>query len=438
MISPKSSVLVSVLSGMGLLALVSIAPVEEQFDSTAPFENIQWELQEADKSPGKSEMLARRPKKDNLVTFNLTSPSYTSSRLKNSSSWDFPFRESIASSFSKNNSNLDLFGDKADLQGLYAERDNIQIKGQFLSGTLPVSPLGQFNNRESSLSEKNNDRFGANRRLESYEVSVPLAANVGAVLVGANSELGGDRFREQRNLAMAGVSIRTGDFFQARVLTGDLTTSGSPQALLNNTPLSFNRTNQDMARREDIQRLYEWQATFVPSDFVKVQTSIYNQRNETTFASSNPDGGKVSLFFGGQQVQINLRYNYLANRREIGTFTANSFNPSQDLASLGFILFLDKSQNYSVYVGNSFYNVLNDPINRVRDGSGRSPSTFTASFRGKTRESTSFFMNFQNQFYMDGMIPGLPGGMALQALQFRGQGRSFYEFATALGLEVTF
>lgn len=437
MISPKTSLLVSAFSGMGLLALVTIAPVEEQYDSAAPFENIQWEIQEAEKNAGKSESLAKKFRREEQQSFNLLIPSFSKTNDRSFSSWERPFLEPASTFHSSGKRGFEPFGQRSDLTSMQAEKEGILVRGQLLSGSLGALNSSYLERRDSGLWDKNSDKLSQTRRLESFEVSVPLSSQFKAVVVGANSEFVGDRVKDQRNLAMAGVSVRAGDFFQTRVLTGDLTTTSGSQAGLGNTPLNFNRP-QDISRREDIQRLYEWQASFTPSEYVRLQTSLYNQRNETTYSTSNPDGGKVSISLGGKQIQVNVGYNYLANRREIGTFNGNSFNPSQDLASLGFVLFLDKSQNYSVYVGNSFFNVFNDPLNRVRDSSGRSPSTFTASFRGKARETTAYFFNFQNQFFMDGMIPGLPGGMSLQAQQFRGQGRSFYEFATSLGLEITF
>ncbi len=280
------------------------------------------------------------------------------------------------------------------------------------------------------------DRF-SNKKMDMYEMQYSLTPNIGAVVQGSNYDLVDDRNRMQRNVAMAGISIQSGDLFQTRVLTGDSSYTNTPTNGYNFNPLNPNRPT-DISRRErdDIRQLYEWQANFTPSDYFKLQTSVYNQRTENSLNVSAPDGGKVSLFMGGKNVQLNLRYNYLTNRIGPANQTGQAFNPSQDLATLGVIFFLDASQRYSLYVGNNFYNVLNDPANQIKDGSGRSPSTFTASFRGKNPSSSrsSFFFNVQNQFYKDGMMIGVPGMMPA-GLQ---QGKSFYEYATSLGVDVTF
>ncbi|TGN19787.1 hypothetical protein EHS15_08235 [Leptospira idonii] len=236
---------------------------------------------------------------------------------------------------------------------------------------------------------------------------------------------------------MAGFSVKTGNFFSAKVLTGDASYSYTPTSNMNYNPLNPNRST-DISRRDrdDIRQMYEWQASFTPSDYFKVQTSLYNQRTENSLNLSSPDGGKVSLFMGSKTVQMNVRYNYMTNRNTAAGQTSQVFNPTQDLASLGVVVFLDPSQRYSLYLGNNFYNVLNDPTNQVKDASGKSPTTFTASIRGKNPSASrsSFFLNFQNQFYKDGSVLGMPGVVPL-GMQ---QGKSFYEYATSLGLELAF
>lgn len=186
----------------------------------------------------------------------------------------------------------------------------------------------------------------------------------------------------------------------------------------------------------DPKSLFEYQGNFSASAFLKVQTSLYQSKVENPISTYANDGGRFSFFFGSDKVQLNLRYNYI-HQRPTSANGQLGFIPAQDIASLGLIFFLDPSKNYSLYVGNQIFNVFNDPMLQVRDQNGRSPETFSASFRGKHpgKLKTTFFLNFQNQFYKDGMLVGVPGGyMVGNAFN----GRSFYEYVTSLGMEVAF
>ncbi|TGL02061.1 hypothetical protein [Leptospira levettii] len=234
------------------------------------------------------------------------------------------------------------------------------------------------------------------------------------------------------------------DFSPALYSALDAKQSGEPslsQFILNaplnpSASLIFRQLEANKRTLYDPKLLFEYQGNFSASPFLKVQTSVYNVKTDNPVVSSGIDGGKFSFFFGSDKIQLNLRYNYV-NQRPNASNGQLSFIPAQDIASLGFIFFLGPSKNYSLYVGNQIFNVFNDPLLQVRDQNGRSPETFSASFRGKHpgKLKTTFFLNFQNQFYKDGMLVGVPGGyMVGNAFN----GKSFYEYVTSLGMEVAF
>ncbi|WP_109022234.1 hypothetical protein [Leptospira kobayashii] len=440
MFSPQSSVIVSLLSGAGLVAIVSLAPVR-QFDGVdAPSPWIRSSQPKSDTPLFHDSLDSDNPRQygntdsvhPNPNEFSLRAP-ISEELLDKNNKWEnsglVAESESLSSSI-RNRTDWDLYSNRVGERKVFFQKDGLVMRGFSSSSAQNWTPF----RRDSYLA----DRYGF-RRNDSYEIQYSITSNIGAVVQGGAYDHFDDRSREQRNVAMAGVSVKTGDFFSARMLTGDSNYAvNTPVSSFNYNPLSPNRPN-DISRRErdDIKQVYEWQANFTPSDYFKLQTSVYNQRAENSVNLSSPDGGKVSLFAGNQRIQMNVRYNYLNSRNNSnGILTGQSFSPSQDLASLGVILFLDPSQRYSIYLGNNFYNVLNDPLNQVKDASGKSPTTFTASFRGKNPNASrsSFFFNVQNQFYKDGTMLGAPGMMQLGGLQ----GKSFYEYATSLGLEVAF
>ncbi|MBM9547549.1 hypothetical protein JWG40_11020 [Leptospira sp. 201903074] len=201
--------------------------------------------------------------------------------------------------------------------------------------------------------------------------------------------------------------------------------------------LIFRQIDSNKRLLVDPKQLYEYQGSFSPAQFLRVQTSVYNVKTENPVTAYGAEGGKFSFFFGSDKVQLNLKYNYVNARP--GSFPNGQvgFSPAQDIASLGFIFFLGSSKNYSLYVGNQIFNVFNDPLLQVKDQNGRSPETFSASFRSKHpgKLKTTFFLNFQNQFYKDGMLIGVPGGF-MYGNGFNG--KSFYEYVTSLGMELAF
>ncbi|PJZ44227.1 hypothetical protein [Leptospira brenneri] len=201
--------------------------------------------------------------------------------------------------------------------------------------------------------------------------------------------------------------------------------------------LIFRQMDTNRRLLVDPKQLYEYQDSFSPTKFLKVQTSVYNVKTENPAVAYGADGGKFSFFFGSDKVQVNVKYNYVNTKPSAANGGQTGFVPAQDIASLGLVLFLGPSKNYSLYVGNQIFNVFNDPLLQVKDQNGRSPETFSASFRGKPpgRLKTTFFLNFQNQFYKDGMLIGVPGGF-MYGNGFNG--KSFYEQVTSLGMELAF
>ncbi|TGK49727.1 hypothetical protein [Leptospira bouyouniensis] len=202
------------------------------------------------------------------------------------------------------------------------------------------------------------------------------------------------------------------------------------------TNMIFRQLEANKRTLYDPKQLYEYQGSFSASQFLKVQTSVYNVKTENPVSSYGAEGGKFSFFFGSDKIQLNVKYNYV-NQRPSASNGQIGFVPAQDIASLGLIFFLGPSKNYSLYLGNQIFNVFNDPLLRVRDQNGRSPETFSASFRGKHpgNQKTTFFLNFQNQFYKDGVLYGVPGGYMVGNTF---NGKSFYEYVTSLGMELAF
>ncbi|WP_244247322.1 hypothetical protein [Leptospira montravelensis] len=235
------------------------------------------------------------------------------------------------------------------------------------------------------------------------------------------------------------------DFSPQTTLVWDAKLSGEPSlsqpSLVGpvhpSAALIFRQIEANKRSLYDPRQSYEFQGSFNPSQFLKVQTAVYNVKTENPVTAYGAEGGKFSFFFGSDKIQLNVKYNYINPRPGTVPHGQFGFGSAQDNASLGLIFFLGSSKSYSLYVGNQIFNVFNDPLLQIKDQNGRSPETFSASFRGKHpgKLKTTFFLNFQNQFYKDGLLIGVPGGY-MYGNGFNG--KSFYEYVTSLGMELAF
>ncbi len=440
MFSPKSSVLISILSGFGLLGIVVFTPVRSP-------ENVDIYLDPKENLRGSTNY----PEGGSLATSNIPSDQNKIADKSKLEYLDMNTQKLPLGDFLEEKEARINFGEDSpqSFRGFIGNEQSVSYLGERkyliestkfrMRGTLSSdSHLSDqsFLNSPASYNGAFSERRGL-RKYDQFELDYKFTSNLGAYVSGSNIEIGGDRTQRQvLNQTMAGVSLHAGNFFDAKFLAGDSTI----QTLnLNQSPNLNGLRQVENARRNiaGVRSLYEWQANFTPSEYFKVQTSVFNVQGETQNQSSTPEGGKVSLLIGSSNLQLNIRYNYFNSRNQTGSIFYSGFVPSQDLASLGFVFFLDKSKDYSVYVGNQMFNVFNDPYNQIRDNQGRSPSTFSASFRGKNPglNRSTFFFNFQNQFYKDGVLLGVPGGN-LNANVLNG--KSFYEYATSLGLELAF
>ncbi|MDF3820355.1 hypothetical protein P3G55_10615 [Leptospira sp. 96542] len=427
MFAPKSSVLVSILSGLGLVTVVTLTPVKEpeSIDILLPETN---DFIDSGYHPGallkeENESKVESKKVSTERSFDLKSPIFIP-LPKNDEFRGFgeSGMNDLRSKFDS-----DFYVSALGERKFSYKSDKIHVRGvQSTEGSILVAkdPLGSPMGKTSS------------KRFESFELDYALTKNLSAHVTSFQTDTNDSRNRSSRGQTLAGISVQGGGFFDAKILAGDSTLGGTVRYY--NSSLS--QVRQIEANRRsfaDAHQTYEWQANFTPSEYFKVQTSVFNIRGENLESQSRPEGGKVSLFMGTKKVQLNLRYNYVNSRPGSNGIFQSGFMPSQDIASFGMIVYLDSSRNYSIYLGNQVFNIFNDPFQHVKDNNGNSPATFSASLRGSNSRfnRSTFFLNFQNQFYKDGVLLGVPGGLAYSNLA---NGKSFYEYVTSMGMEIVF
>jgi hypothetical protein len=456
-LNPNYSLLVSLFSGVGLLAVVTLAPTQEEN------ENQHQKGQSIDPNPGFYEEVksrqerAKNPnyydkKSSQIFRIKITPQEledYSRSLSIKNNLWSYqgknPTRMLQISNFRSNSLNLGSID--PNMKILNWKQDRI-FANVALSNSDEFNP-SSFNWTQKDYRLTDSRALGSNR-IKNMELSYAINRSLSAVFTSSSRDVFDDRQRdsEGKNFALAGISLSSGDSISTRFVAGD-------------TNFQLNRSQEysqamrmsSYANMRDIgisekdrmsQRTFEWQTNFKPSKSIMIQTAVYNNSynaNNTGSANSSPsnnslDSGRMSVFFGKKNIILNVKYDYRLGQQDLRS-VLNQWEPKQDAASMGFILFLDPSQKYSIYLGGNQFNIANqNGIARNNNSNSRTPASFTASIRGKTLDGSksNFFLNFQNQ------PPGMMGLGSMNSVVPNGtsNSQSFYEYATTLGMEVNF
>lgn len=280
-------------------------------------------------------------------------------------------------------------------------------------------------------------------RLNYVDLQVPVSNSVSAIFTASDdTSIHTNSSLPLRNYVLVGFQYDKGESFSTRILAGDtnlpnaylVSNLSQPNPMGFTTPQEFRRMGLG-ENNEFSQRALEWQANFQPSRSLKLQTAFINhpQGNpnirENSRTSLAGDYGRLAMFWGQKYVLFNLSYDYQLNDQNFRSMMTQ-WQPQNDIASLGFLFYLNPSQSYSLYLGGNQFNLAANRTNLANSSTAQ--PTFKATLRGKAREGGNFFLNFQNQplgFWGVGLpIPMGPIPMDKASL----------EYATSLGLELNF
>jgi hypothetical protein len=450
----QSSILVSLLSGVGLLAVIAIAPVQDDSVMKGNFQE--------DPDPGfYNEIKKRESRETNQF------------KQAKESSQVFQLRitpkdlESYTRQLNQSEMNWSYSG-RSSSQILNIS--NFKSNRYFVGSNDPRTKMFQYNNGDVKLNlsmDYSTDNFSFNRpiyntdfrfndirsnnsnQIRNMELGFAINRSLSAVVTTSSRDVFDDRQRdaEAKNYALAGINLSAGNSISTRLVAGDT----SFQINRNQNQLnSFRSSNGNnfvdvgISEKDRIsQRTFEWQTNFRPSKSVMVQTAVFNNASNANSISNSSNGttldsGRMSVFFGKKNVILNVKYDYKLNSTDLRS-VMSQWEPKQDAASLGFIVFLDPAQKYSLYLGGNQYNIANqNGLIRNNTSDAKTPPSFTASIRGKTNDGSksNFFLNFQNQ------PPGMMGvgylNSSVAPLNPGTNSKSFYEYATTLGMEVNF
>lgn len=450
----QSSILVSLLSGVGLLAVIAIAPVQDDSVLKGNFPE--------DPNPGfYNEIKKRETRETNQFKKEKESSQVFQLRItpKDLESYTRQFNQSETNwSYSGRNSSQIL------------NISNFKSNRYFVGSNDPRTKMFQYNNGDVKLNlsmDSSTDNFSLNRpiyntdfrfndirsnnsnQIRNMELGFAINRSLSAVVTTSSRDVFDDRQRdaEAKNYALAGINLSAGNSISTRFVAGDTNFQINRNQNQLNSLRSSNGNNfvdVGISEKDRIsQRTFEWQTNFRPSKSVMVQTAVFNNASNANSASNSSnsttlDSGRMSVFFGKKNVILNLKYDYKLNSTDLRS-VMSQWEPKQDAASLGFIVFLDPAQKYSLYLGGNQYNIANqNGLIRNNTSDSKTPPSFTASIRGKTNDGSrsNFFLNFQNQ------PPGMMGvgylNSAIAPINPATNSKSFYEYATTLGMEVNF
>lgn len=424
-LDPLISSIIAIVSGIGFVVLLAVTPVKEGFlnkgsaDSTNPSQ-----------------------KQTNTNTSTQIKPSFPESEWR-----DFPDYLPI---IPKNQRKQLIEEDKLPRTYIYDRQQHIvflpgksdyipnsgDIYYQWKKEGLEVKSITKNILLEDSNPLHKQKPLYSPEELKHVDVSYDLTPGVSALFRSSVVELNMEN-REQSRLNMAGVNFSSGKILSTKFFAGDMGDSQPVRygSSLNSSyidPLIANRNSMGLANNRS-KKMFEWQTLVQPSKNFGFETSIYNSSGSSNVYEPR-EGARFSLFFGTRFLQLNLKYNFLTEdllksinqQKDINNHTT-------DFAGLGLTLFLDKYKQYSLYVGNNYYNVATS-VSPLRTDQIPGSNSFTAMFKGKNQNllNSTIFINFRNQYYKD-LIFSNYGVFKLPVYS-----QSSLEYATAMGLEMIF
>ncbi len=264
----------------------------------------------------------------------------------------------------------------------------------------------------------------------SYRLSTNVTANVRS---GANDNYGDDRLQILPT-TMAGLSFGNSKMVSAGFMTGESRTANYYTNNVNMaSPAQYlAREDQMQTKDPDRRNLFELHTNIAPTKNIQFQTGVYNS-NRAILNEGASEGARVAMQVGFGYLIFNLKYNFSSDNMMRSGFRADPSLNAKDYGGVGLTFFLDPSRRYSLYLGNNFYNLM-VPV-RYAEGTGREaqPTSFAASFRGKSPLSNGiFFLNFRNQYNKDQLY----SNFGLFRIPVYSQIN--LDYATSLGIELSF
>jgi hypothetical protein len=428
-LNAKYSLLASILSGIIFIALLAIVPVHTKKKSK-------------DSILDDTIIYTKDRRRTNSLKQNTDTSFYKipllKERMLQKSEDTYLSGTSLAQEFSLDREfNQRSFGNKKEI--LNFENDQYTI---FKKEKVSVAAISDSRSANTILEYKYQQKFvdqnyfqeSRNATLKNVDLAYNLNSSVSANIRSSNFDTFDDRLRQFPTTS--GGMTYSNKYISSGFTAGETNfTNASRFAQANFLNGNYFYRDIDNFNR-DIEKqnksIFEWQTSFTPTKNFLLQTTIFNSNKALINETNAQEGARFSLAYGLQNVILNVRFNYLSDNL-MRTFTRPDFPTinNRDFAALGFTFFIDSAKKFSVYLGNSYHNIITV---RTSEANNINQTSFSASIRGRTNDkyNTTFFLNFKNNyskefFYSNIGVFRIPINSQLNL-----------DYATSIGLELSF
>ncbi len=435
-LNTKLSAIISILSGIGFVAILSVTPVVPPANKGQDF----YEKEDTFPSKNPEKKAYANLEKENLEEkfFSIRTIREMQKEISKSI-WGSGFSKSspdeVLTPFFNDNQIRPYQNLQPDVFTYYKD-DKISVNTIGDTRSI-VNQILEYK-YQNKLSEPANLFQNKNSQIRNVEMSYQINSNFTANFKSTQFDIFDDRLK-QYPTTTAGVSFTGNKYISTGFIAGE-SNLNNPYRYNQGGFLAGNNYYRDTEiSYRDVDRanknLFEWQANISPTKNLLFQTAVYNSNRSLINETNISEGARVAMAVGLKYFVLNLKYNYLSDnllRTMLRPDATSLFN--KDYAAFGFTFFIDRYKRYSLYIGNNVYNIVT--TNRPTDSTSSIPSnnSFSASFRGRNHDyyNTTFFFNFKNNanrdyYYSNFGVFRLPVYSQLN-----------FEYATSLGLELSF
>lgn len=436
MVNPRISLIISLLSGVGFVMLLAIAPTkdEKQHDTIPSTKQRDKPKRPALKNKKENEQSILNTEKDN--TYFAIQPKR---KIKKLFEKDNSYTSMTGFYYSINNLNNQFlepfFLFKGENTTFYSD-SKINFIGTTKRNFIGNHPkYNMFIGKDGQFYEA----IPPNSELKRFEINYKLNSSVSAVMKTSSFDMYDERFGTHSVIPMVGFNFSKGEKISTKITAGDSYSTSLNSTNIENYLYGYYNNPVVLQNREDklYFRVFEWQTNVQATKNLAFQTSIYNSwrdNNSISVNSNNPEGARLAVSYGLKFIVLNLKYNYNSNYMFKGFKPPSEDSTASDYAGFGFTLFIDAAHKYAIYIGNNYYNLVTNNLYNTNSLIPPTTTSFVASLRGQNSQffNTTFFINFKNYYYKNYYYTNI-GLFRLNTLT-----KEYSEYSTSMGLELSF
>ncbi|MCP5502453.1 MAG: hypothetical protein H7A25_21325 [Leptospiraceae bacterium] len=438
-LTPSYSILISILAGLGFIAILAIAPVSESKRPSSLFRTKPQDKVKEKRESFSPELELEKKDTESKNFLNLVPiPSHSPIQYLETDKVYFGFTPQLSEKSLSDSLFTSYIPDQNGMFFIYQKR-GFEAKAILSSNTkkdIIYTEKWKALQNPAYRAMNQTPHTPVDKNLNALEFSYEIRPGISAVL--RSSYMDTENKGENPRLMMAGVNLGKNKFISTQFYAGDANGGISYlySGILAYDSMLYGQTNSNPT--DSKKRLFEWQTSIHAGKHLGLQTSVYNVKEPDKGISKNEEGARVSMFIGLDYFTLNLKYNYMSNDLLQSIHSGNQYTGGSDFAALGFTFFMGKYKQYSLYLGNNYHNLVTGTLSQAdprqwQDGVSPVTNSFTAVFKGRATEidNATIFLYFRNQSYKNLLYSNL-GNIRLPGIQENN------EYSTSLGLEMFF